>query len=188
MATTLTTMRFTVEQYHAMGRAGILTEDDRVELIDGDIVKLSPIGPDHATCVKRLLQFFAQLLVGRITLSVQDPVVLGDYSEPQPDIALLRFREDFYKGRHPAPGDVLLAIEVADTTVERDRGVKLPLYASSGIRECLLVNLPDEVVELHRRPSKSGYKSVRRLRRGDKFTLLAFPDVTISVTDILGPR
>lgn len=188
MPATLATMRFTVEQYHAMGRAGILTEDDRVELIGGEIVRMSPIGSEHAFCVARVQRLFSKVLGEDHTVWAQNPIVLGGLSEPQPDVALLRQPDDSYKRHLPTAADVLLVVEVADTTVERDREAKLPIYSSFGIREAWLVNLPDEVVEVHRRPTKSGYKNVRRLRRGSKITPLAFPGVTIAVADILGPR
>lgn len=183
-----TTMKFTVDQYHEMGRAGILRPEDRVELIDGEIVQMSPIGPQHAACVTRLDRLLQRLLGNRGTIRIQNPIVLHDHSEPQPDGAVLRYREDDYDLESPGARDVLLAIEVADTTYDDDSEVKIPAYARAGIREALLVDIERECVEVHRRPAKSGYRSVKRLVRGERFTLLAFPDVTLTVDGILGRR
>ncbi len=188
MANGRATMRFTVEQYHEMGRAGILSGDMRTELIDGEVVMMSPVGPEHAACVKRVTRLFHVRLGDRATVSVQDPVVLDAYWEPQPDVSLLAHRDDFYAAGHPEPSDILLAIEVADTTLKNDREVKIPHYAATGVRESWIVDLNGERVEVHRRPTKSGYRSIHRLGRGEKISPLAFPDVSISVNEILGAR
>lgn len=126
---------FTAEEYHTMLRAGILTADDRVELIEGEVLRMSPIGSRHAGGVNRLNDFFVRKLEGRAIVGVQAPVHLSDLSEPQPDLALLRPREDFYSHSHPTPGDVLLLIEVAETSADFDRAVKAPLYARAGVPE-----------------------------------------------------
>jgi Uma2 family endonuclease len=187
MAMPLTVHRFTVDEFQRMGDAGIFDEDDRVELIRGQVVEMSPIGVPHASCVKRLTSLFARLATAaRATLSVQDPLVLGRHDEPQPDLALLRYRHDGYATGHPGPPDVLLVIEVADSTVARDRGEKLPLYAAAGIPEMWLVNLPGDHVEVHRQPSGESYADVRTARRGETVTPLAFPDLSLSVEEILG--
>ena len=151
---------FTVEEYHRMGAAGIFTEDDRVELIEGEILQMSPIGSRHAASVNRLNAKFNNLLADRAVVSVQDPILLNDFSEPQPDIAVLTRREDFYADALPTAKDVLLVVEVADTTVAYDRDIKLPSYARSGILEAWLVDLPAETVEVHLEPVNGAYRKV----------------------------
>ncbi|MCL1471172.1 Uma2 family endonuclease [Argonema antarcticum] len=177
---------FTVKEYHLMVDAGILKEDDRVELIKGEIVQMSPIGRFHAACVKRLNELFVSRLAQLITVGVQDPIELDDNSEPQPDLALLRRRADFYQSGHPQPEDILLIVEVADTTVESDREVKIPLYASSGIMEVWLVNIPAECIEVYRQPSANGYQNVQVFGRGQSIFVETFPDVNFTVDEILG--
>jgi len=175
-----------VEEYHRMLRAGILTEDDRVELIEGEIVEMAPIGSRHAGCVKRLVRRFSQAIGEQALLSVQDPLRLGERSEPQPDLALLRPRDDFYASSHPGPEDVLLIVEVAETSAEYDREVKLPLYARHGIPEVWLVDLEKEAVEVYRGPSPRGYSEARTLRRGSSLSPTPFPELNLPVADILG--
>jgi len=177
---------FSAGEYHIMIDAGILTEDDRVELIEGDIVKMSPIGSRHAACVKRLNSIFNRNAGQNFIVSVQDPIHLDDFSEPQPDIALLRHRDDFYSNSLPAADDVLLVIEVADTSVEADRNVKLPLYARAGIPEVWLANLPEDRVEAHSNPVKGVYQQVRVLRRGESLSPEMIPDLVLMVNEILG--
>lgn len=178
--------RFTVDEYHRMGAAGIFREDDRVELLDGEIVRMTPIGSRHAGCVKALNQMFARLLGSRALVAVQDPIRLGAHSEPHPDLVLLRPRPDFYRESHPEPGDVWLVVEVSDTTGALDREVKLPLYAAAGIPEVWLVDLPAEAVEAHRRPASGRYGEVARRGRGERVGCAAFPDLDIPVDAILG--
>jgi Uma2 family endonuclease len=186
MAIELKRRRFTVDDYYRMAEVGILTEDDRVELLDGEIVEMSPIGSDHAGHVKRLTALFTSRLGARVVVGVQDPVRLSRHSEPQPDIALLRPRADFYARAHPLPADVLLLIEVADTSVETDRRIKMPLYARAGIGEVWLVDLTTERVEVYREPVDDGYRKIRTLARGQALGPLAFPDLALRVDDLLG--
>jgi Uma2 family endonuclease len=178
--------RFTTAEYHAMAEAGILAEDERVELITGEIVRMMPIGSQHAGCVKGLNRKLSRVLRDRATIAVQDPIVLDDASEPEPDVAILRFREDDYRSLHPKPGDVLFLIEVADTSVDYDRNVKLPLYAQAGIPEAWLVRLREACIEIHRSPAATGYQEMRTLRSGDSVSPLAFPDLELAVAAILG--
>lgn len=124
--------RFTVDQYHQMAEAGVLTEADRVELIAGELLEMSPIGRRHAACVNRLTRLFTSLLGESAIISVQNPIALSVHSEPQPDMALLRPRADFYASGHPGPEDVWLVVEVAETSPEYDRQIKMPEYASAG--------------------------------------------------------
>lgn len=183
---TVVRRRFTVHDYYAMAEAGILHEDDRVELIEGEIIEMSPINAPHASHVKRLNQLFMSRLGARVTLGVQDPVRLSEYSEPQPDLALLQPRDDFYQRSHPTPDDVFLLIEVSDSTVEYDRQVKAPLYARSGVREMWLINLGAGQVEVYRNPSPDGYREQRYLQRGEAVAPLAFPEASFRVDEILG--
>ena len=186
MAVQLLRRRFTVEEYHRMAQAGVFTEDDRVELIEGEIVDMTPIGSLHAACVRRLDHLFSSRLGQQVLVSVQNPLRLGPDSEPQPDLALLRPRADFYAQAHPGPEDVLLVVEVAETSAEYDRTVKLPLYARSGIREAWLVDLATGSVEVSSNPSPEGYQRVRSIRRGDRLTLEAFPGLELAGDDLLG--
>jgi Uma2 family endonuclease len=144
--------RFSVDDYHAMVEAGVLKEDERVELIEGEVVAMSPIGKLHASCVNRLMALLFRRIGEQATISVQNPVQASSFSEPQPDVALLKYREDFYAARHPRPKDILLVIEVADSTLDYDREVKMPLYARSKIAQSLLVNLSSDVVEVYSKP------------------------------------
>lgn len=176
---------FTVDEYYRMAEAGILGKDDRVELIAGEIVKMSPIGSPHASCVKRLNRLFSVRLGDRVILSVQDPVRLSERTEPQPDIALLIPRADFYFQRHPQAEEVLLIIEVSDTTIEYDREVKIPLYAAAGIVEVWIVSLAEELIEIYRQPLVNGYAEVQQFRRGENVSPLSFSDVVLSVDEVL---
>lgn len=139
----------TVDEYERMGEAGIWTKDSRLELLEGEIYEISPIGSHHAACVSFLGNHLNRQLGDRLIIRTQNPIRLDDFSEPQPDIALLRWRDDFYRHAHPVPADALLVIEVADTTVDSDRRVKIPLYAKAAIKEVWLVNLPAEQIEIY---------------------------------------
>lgn len=186
MAVVLKRRRFTIDEYHRMAEAGILTEDDRVELLEGEIVEMTPIGSLHAGQVNRLNSLFIGRLGSRVVVSVQNPVQLSQDSEPQPDLALLRPRSDFYRRAHPGARDVFVAIEVMDTSVETDRRVKVPLYAKAGIPETWLVDVNADRLEVYRTPAAEGYRDVRVLRRGESLTIEAFPDLTLTVDDLFG--
>ncbi len=177
---------FTVDEYYRMAQAGILTENDRVELIEGEVIEMSPIGSRHAACVKRLNTLLNRLVGQQMIVSVQDPIYIDEFSEPEPDIALLRFREDFYVGSHPTASDVLLIIEVADTSVEYDRKKKLPLYAQAGVPEVWLANLPEDRFEIHAQPQNGKYQSVLIVRRGEFITSQTIADLSIPLDQILG--
>ncbi len=187
MAVVLKRRRFTVGEYHRMGETGILSEDDRVELIEGEIVEMTPIGSRHAGTVARIGHFFSQRLGERIIVWVQNPVQLPlQDSEPQPDVTLLRPRSDFYTRSHPQAGDVFLLIEVMDASVERDRRVKLPLYATAEIPEVWLVDLNTDRVEVYRQPAAGGYGDARVVERGAPLAVEAFPDLMLTPADLLG--
>ena len=149
--------RYTIRDYHRMAEAEIFAPDDRMELIQGEIIDMTPIGSGHAGIVNRLNSIFSQKTGNNLIISTQNPVVLNDFSEPQPDLALLRFREDFYTRAHPQAEDVLLIVEVADTTLQYDREVKLPLYAVAGISEVWLVDVKGKKVDIYRRPEEGCY-------------------------------
>jgi Uma2 family endonuclease len=177
--------RFSVDDYEQMIERGILTENDRVELIRGEILDKMSIGDRHCACVKRLNQFLSMATAGRALVSVQDPIRLAD-SEPEPDVALLLPRADFYASGKPRPADVLLVVEVADTTLDFDREAKRPLYAEAGIAEYWIVNLNDDCLEVHRRPQPDGsYGDVQTLRRGQQADVAALPGLLLAVDDLL---
>lgn len=177
---------FTVDDYMRMLEAGILTEDDRVELIEGGIIKMSPIGDPHAGCVKKTTALFYRIVGDRVVISVQDPIRLNDYSEPQPDVALLKPRKDYYAQAKPTPADVLLIVEVADSSIDYDRRVKMPLYARALIPVVWLVDLNAEAIEVYSQPANGAYQVMQTAHRGDRLTLESLPDLVIMADDILG--
>jgi len=176
---------FTVDAYQRLAELGILREDERVELIGGQVVEMTPIGGAHASCVRRLVHLFALHIAQVAMIDVQNPVVLGRHDAPQPDLALLRRRADGYPN-HPRRSDTLLVIEVADSSVAYDRDIKIPLYARSGIPEAWLVNLPADHIEVYRQPASEEYSYSRTVRRGEVLSPLHFPNVTLAAADILG--
>ena len=183
-ATTRPRRRFTVDEYHRMAEAGILHADERVELLDGDIVEMSPTGDRHVEALSRCEEAFAALLAARrVRFSTQNPARLGEHNEPQPDFALVR------PGALGAPrrGELLLAVEVADSSVEDDRAVKVPLYARAGIPEAWLLNVRDGVLEVHREPGPDGYAWHRTYRPEQHVAAAAFPDLVLRVADLLPP-
>ncbi len=177
--------RFNVGEYYAMAEAGILGPDERVELLDGEIVVMAPIGNRHAFCVDWLTRFWILALAELAIVRIQNPVRLNDSSEPEPDITLLAWRDDFYASAHPGPQDVLLLIEVADSTADSDRNEKLPLYARAGIPEVWIVNLRDRRVEVYTEPDGVGYNIVRYYGPGDSVAPLHFPDIALEVERII---
>jgi len=179
--------KFTVEEYHKLAEVGILREDDRVELIEGEIVVNSPIGSKHAACVTRLTHLFTQRVEDRAIVSVQNPVRLSEHSEPQPDLALLRPRPDFYASEHPKPEDVLLIVEVAETSLEYDREVKLPLYAEHGIPEVWLVDVIQRRVEILKKPQGERYTSVQAPTKDDEaLAPEALPELRLTLKELFG--
>ncbi|MFB3905144.1 MAG: Uma2 family endonuclease [Acidobacteriota bacterium] len=171
--------RFSVDDFYRMAEANILTEDDRVELIDGEVIEMTPIGARHAACVKKLTETLGKWASGRALLSVQDPIRLSDVSELQPDIALLRRREDFYAEAHPTPSDVYLLMEIGDTSSERDRNVQLPLYAEAGIPEVWLIDLERRRIEVYSEPCPIGYGRVRRYGSEETVLSLILTDLAL---------
>lgn len=166
--------------------AGVLKADERLELIEGEVVEMSPIGKLHASCVKRLNALLASRVKQQAIISIQDPVQTGSFSEPQPDVGLLKYREDFYAARHPRPKDILLVIEVADSTIDYDREVKIPLYARAKIAQSVIVNLSLGVVEVYSKPLRGKYTQQTEVKRGQSLKRQRLPDVTLTVNEIFG--
>jgi Uma2 family endonuclease len=185
MGMPLSHRRFTVDDYHRMAHAGILGPDERVELLDGEIVEMSPIGSRHAGTVARVHWLFHRLAADRALVWVRNPIRLDRHSEPQPDVTLLRPRGDFYTGAHPGPGDVLLLVEVADVSLRHDRTRKIPAYAGAGIPEVWLVDLTTERIEVYRDPA-AGYATRRTVERGASLSPLGLPGVVLATDEILG--
>ncbi|MFL6277311.1 MAG: Uma2 family endonuclease [Blastocatellia bacterium] len=177
---------FTVDDYRRMLEAGILTEDDRIELLDGEIIEMSPIGDLHAGCVIRLTMLFTRLVSLSAFVSVQNPVRLDNYSEPQPDLALLKPRADFYAQAKPTPADVLLIVEVADSSVQFDRTVKVPLYARALIPVVWLIDLNADAIEVYSQPAAGAYQQIQVMRRSDRLTIDSLPGLVIMADDLLG--
>lgn len=178
--------RVSSRDYHRLGEAGILARSERVELIHGEIVVMSPIGSPHASRVRRLTAFFGRRVGDRAVLSVQNPLALADGTEPEPDFALLAPREDFYEHEHPRASDVLLLVEVADSSLSYDEGEKAELYASHGVVEYWLVDLVRLAVHVHTSPSPVGYRSVVTRRRDDAWAPVLLPQVEVRGADLLG--
>lgn len=188
MATQYGRRRFTVDEYHKMGDAGILHEDDRVELRDGEIVEMTAINVPHAVCVGLLTMLFAPQVAGRALVWVQNPIYIDDINEPQPDVVLLQPNDYLARRRHPGPEDIMLVIEVADTTLTYDRREKIPRYARAGVVEAWIVNIPKGLVEVYSDPEAGKYRSIRRVGRGETIEPKSLPGITVAVSDFLGER
>ncbi|MCA1567831.1 MAG: Uma2 family endonuclease [Acidobacteria bacterium] len=177
---------FSVAEFERMGEAGVFTKDARLELIEGEIIEMLPIGSRHAACVKFLSRFLNRAIGDIALVSTQDPIRLNDFSEPEPDLALLRLRDDFYRDAHPTPADVLLIIEVADTTLAYDRQVKVPLYAKAGIEEAWIINLSEEQIEIYSGLADGTYQTIVNFRRGDEARAHTIAGLAVNVADVLG--
>ncbi|MGI8915094.1 MAG: Uma2 family endonuclease [Chloroflexota bacterium] len=186
MAIALTRVRFTADDYHRLADAGILGEDDRVELIDGEIVRMSPVGAQHAGTTKKLNRLFNRTLGDAVVIGVQDPVRLGDDTEPEPDISVLRTRADFYTASLPVPAEILLLIRVADTSLLADRLVKIPRYARAGIPEVWLVDLDHKRIERHAGPAAEGYTDVTVIAEGQSLPSSVVQSVIIRANELPG--
>jgi len=168
-----------------MAETGVLRPDARVELLNGEIIDMSPIGPFHGGVATYLTEFFAAASRGRWQTRVQNSLRLDDHSEPQPDLVLARPSPDFYRRRHPQPEDVFLLIEISDSTLDTDQTEKLPAYGRAGVAEVWIVNLNELIVEVYREPHFTGYGSKTVLCAGSQTAPLAFPDVTVDVAELL---
>lgn len=178
--------RFTVAEYHQMAEAGILAAEDRVELINGEIIEMSPINPSHAGIVDRINKLFNRKIGASVIVRVQNPIHLDDHSEPQPDIALVKARDDFYTQSHPAPEDILLVVEVAESSAMRDRIIKMPAYANALIIELWIVDLKQGVIEVYADPVGGVYQYVRKVKRGEKLSPRALPKPVLKANDLFG--
>ncbi|HEX9944779.1 MAG TPA: Uma2 family endonuclease [Thermoanaerobaculia bacterium] len=179
--------RLSIDEFQRMTETGVFSEDERLELIRGELVEMSPIGGPHATAVRRLTNQLTARLGPRVILDVQNPLLIREHqSELYPDLMLLRPREDFYSAGKPTPRGALLVIEVADSSLSYDRDVKIPLYAESGIPEAWLVDLNSGTVFVYRQPSPERYQEVNQYRRGDAISPEAFPEARFAVDEILG--
>ncbi|MCP5158348.1 MAG: Uma2 family endonuclease [Gammaproteobacteria bacterium] len=177
--------RLTVTDYHRLAEVGVFDENSRVELIEGDLIAMPPIGERHASYTRRLNQFFSRRVGDTAIVDVQNPVMLNAHSEPQPDIVLLKPCTDFYESVHPGPADVLLLIEVSDTTLRYDRETKVPLYAKAGVPEVWVVDTLHQRLEVYRCPSADGYREVRYPALEEMIAPVLLPDLMVSVADVL---
>jgi Uma2 family endonuclease len=175
---------FTVEEYYRMGEAGIFTPEDRVELVEGEVFTMPPIGSHHAGRLDQLAERLGQASQGRWIVRVQSPIRLNELSEPQPDLCLLKRRDDFYVGHHPTPQDVLLVIEVADTSLDQDRKIKVPLYAKAGIPEVWVIALSLGWIEVYAEPSNGEYTLIRRWKAGETLVSPTIADLSLEVTPL----
>ena len=182
----VTRYRFTADQYEEMVRAGILTRDDRVELIDGEVVAMPPMGEGHSYSVYRKNRLFNRAFGDVAGVLVQAPIRLDTGAMPEPDIALLRLPDERYRSARPGPADIFLVVEVADTSLAYDRRTKARIYAQAGIPEYWVHNINQDILIVLRDPTQEGYRSVTQLGRGDRIALLAFPDRELAVSDLLG--
>lgn len=183
---TLPHRKFSVEEYHNFIEQGVFKPEERIELWEGEFIEMSPIRKRHAGTVSALSDMLKDFLGKQALVWSQNPIVLDDFSEPQPDVSLLKRRDDFYRNESATAKDVLLAIEVADSTVKFDRDIKFPRYAANGIEEAWLVDLENDRVEIHTQPTKNGYRLVKILHRGDIAESTVFAEIKIAVDDILG--
>jgi Uma2 family endonuclease len=186
MQTEVTKKLFTLDEYYRMAEAGIFDPDSRFELIEGEIVEMSRVGNHHIACVNRANAVFATTLAGKAIVSVQNPLPLSNYTEPKPDIVLLKPRADYYLEKRLAPEDTYLVIEISDTTLRYDRDRKLPLYAKSGVSEFWIEDLKAGVIFVYRNPGPKTYSTSLVVRRGDSISIAAFPEIVFKVDDLLG--
>jgi len=186
MQTEATKKLFSVDEYYRMAEVGILSEEIRTELIKGEILEMSAMGTRHRAAVNRASHFLIPLFGEKAQVSVQLPVRLDEFSEPQPDICFLRPRRDFYESRHPGPSDVFMILEISDTSLHYDRDVKLEAYAGARIREVWIEDLVSQTLMIFRDPSQQTYKTSLTLRAGEVVSLLAFPEIAVQVSKLLG--
>lgn len=186
MAVQVTRWQFTADDYERMVETGILGKDDRVELIDGEVIAMSPIGPPHAGIVNRLNAFLNRQLTNTAIVSVQNPIRLNDYSEPQPDLAVLQLKDDYYAQAHPTPADILLLVEVAGSSFEYDSEEKMPRYAQDAIPEVCLIDVDHQTVTQYAHPSIVGYSYQMKLARGQMLVAQTITGLEIEINAIFG--
>ncbi len=182
----LTRHRLSVADYYRMGEAGVFAPDARVELIEGEVIDMAPIGSKHGSVVKRLVALMTSTLGSRVIVAVQDPLHLGDLSEPEPDLMLLKPRDDFYAEAHPGAAEVLLLIEVADTSARYDREIKLPLYARHAVPEVWIVDLEARLVRFYSAPAGDAYGQSSTTATPGRTPIAALPGSEIDLSQILG--
>jgi Uma2 family endonuclease len=175
---------FTVDDYYRMAEIGVLRREDRVELIYGEIIDMTPIGNEHSSVVDQLAQYFHKATQEQAIVRVQNPIRISDASEPQPDLILLRCRSDFYRKDHPKPQDSLLIVEVADSSLDFDRKVKAPLYAQNNIPELWIINLAGQSIEVFRNPVNGQYTQTQVLKSPATIAPLAFPDHPLKLAEL----
>jgi Uma2 family endonuclease len=176
--------KLSVKAFHQMEEAGIFAAEDRVELIKGMLIDMSPVGPSHTSRVKILSKLFFRLLIDQASIGIQDPVVLDDFSEPIPDISNLKWRQDEYAKAHPRPEDIILLIEVADSSLAKDRAEKIPMYAESGVSESWLINLPEKRIEVYKQPMDGKYQQVELIESNGALQIEAF-GLVLAAKDLL---
>ncbi|GCA77002.1 hypothetical protein MiTe_03854 [Microcystis aeruginosa NIES-2520] len=186
MSLSLITRKFTVEEYEKMATQGIIKPDEKVELIRGEIIKMSPMGTRQAAGIARLTQLFYRKFGDLILLGVQNPIRLNNNSQPEPDLSLLIPRADFYVAAHPCPEDIYLIIEVSDSTLDYDRYTKIPLYAEANIKEVWIVNLKEECLEVYRHPLHGSYQAIQKYSINERVFMASFPDIEFTIAEILG--
>ncbi|MDN5850818.1 MAG: Uma2 family endonuclease [Nitrococcus sp.] len=174
----------TTADYHKMGAPSVFRPTERVELIEGEINDMAPIGSVHASVVRLLTNLLVPAMAGQAIVSAQDPVVLGDHSEPQPDLSVLRPRADFYRSAHPTPADILLLIEVAESSVKFDREIKLPLYARYNVPEVWLVDLQQKALTIHHTPIEGTYRETLQPHDLTRIAPLQLPQVALDLSDL----
>ena len=182
----LTRHKLTVDEYYRMADAEILRGDDQVELIDGEIIDMAPIGVGHASVVTRMTRALVLACGERAQVSVQNPVRLDRFNEPQPDFAVVKPRADFYAAAHPGPADVLLLVEVADTSLRYDRVIKLPIYARAGIAEVWIVDLQRRMVEVYLSPGGDAFNLKSKQQAGETLSPILLPGIALGVVELLG--
>jgi len=178
--------RFTVEQYERMVEAGVIRPEERVELLDGEVVEMAPIGPPHSSRVDRCSTYLWRTLGADVIIRVQSPLHLSELSMPEPDVTVLRARDDFYAARHPTTADVLLLVEVGDTSARFDREVKLPLYAAAAVVEVWLLDVKARTISVCTDPQQGAYRSIVQSGPGDVLRPTALPNATIAAANVLG--
>jgi len=179
--------KFTVAEYFRMAERGILHCHERLELIDGEVLLMPPMGPEHFAGITAYIQVFRRLPIERFSLLVRAPLWLDEYTVPEPDLALLKFRADDYWMLRPGPADTLLVIEVAKSSLAYDREIKAHIYGRAGVPETWVLNLPEDCIERFTAPGPQGYARHEILRRGDKVSPIALPDVELAVDELLPP-
>ncbi len=178
--------RFTVAEYERMAEAGVFGPDERIELLDGEVVEMAPIGPPHSSRVDRCNAYVGRAFGVGVIIRVQNPLHLSDLSMPEPDLTVLGHRDDFYGTRHPTVADVLLLIEVGDTSARFDREVKLPLYATAAVVEVWLLDVKARTVSVCTDPHEGTYRSIVQVGPGEILRPIALPNAAIAAADVLG--